>query len=130
MGLYLDYTTTNIAPFIENIFRIGNKFSVTPGFRFEYLHSTVKGYKSTDNVKQITNESRNRTFPLFGVGLEYKATPNTNFYANVSQAYRPIDYSQLTPFGTTSKIDPNLEDAYGFQFRFGIQGNNLKLFKF
>ena len=121
-GYNLDYTTTNIAPFVENIFRIGNKFSVTPGFRFEYLHSTAKGYRITDNVKQVPNESRSRTFPLFGIGIEYKATPNTNMYANVSQAYRPIDYSQLTPFGVTSKIDQNLKDAYGFNSDLGYRG--------
>ena len=121
-GYNLDFTTTNIAPFVENIFRIGNKFSVTPGFRFEYLNSTAKGYRTTDNVKQTATESRNRTFPLFGIGLEYKATRNTNIYGNFSQAYRPIDYSQVTPFGITSKIDPNLKDAYGFNTDLGYRG--------
>lgn len=121
-GYNLDFTTTNIAPFVENIFRIGNKFSVTPGFRFEYLHSTAKGYKTTDNVKQTTLEKRNRTYPLFGIGLEYKATSNTNIYGNFSQASRPIDYSQITPFGITSKIDPNLKDAYGFNTDLGYRG--------
>ena len=121
-GYNLDFTTTNIAPFVENIFRIGNKFSVTPGFRFEYLNSTAKGYRTTDNVKQTATENRNRTFPLFGIGLEYKATRNTNIYGNFSQAYRPIDYSQVTPFGITSKIDPNLKDAYGFNTDLGYRG--------
>ncbi len=121
-GYDLDYTTTNVAPFVENIFRIGNKFSVIPGFRFEYLHSTAKGYKTTDNVKLNAKENRNRTYPLFGIGLEYKATPNTNVYGNISQAYRPIDYSQITPFGITSKIDPNLKDAYGFNSDLGYRG--------
>ncbi|CAN5127917.1 TonB-dependent receptor [soil metagenome] len=121
-GYNLDFTTTNIAPFVENIFRVGNKFSITPGFRFEYLHSTVKGYKTTDNVNQTPNESRNRTYPLFGIGLEYKTTSNTNIYGNFSQAYRPIDYSQLEPFGVTSKIDPNLKDAYGFNTDLGYRG--------
>lgn len=113
-----DFTTTNIAPFIENIFRIGNKFTITPGFRFEYLNSTVKGYKKT----QETNESRKRYFPLAGIGVEFKPTANTNIYGNISQAYRPIDYSQLQPFGVTSRIDPNLKDAYGFNSDFGYRG--------
>ena len=121
-GYNLDFTTTNIAPFVENIFRIGNKLTITPGFRFEYLHSTAKGYKTTNNVKQSPNESRNRTFPLFGVGLEFKAATNTNFYGNISQSYRPIDYSQFAPFGVTSKIDPNLKDAYGFNTDLGYRG--------
>src|SRR5579872_2177704 len=33
----LDFTTTNLAPFIENIFRVTDRLSITPGFRFEYL---------------------------------------------------------------------------------------------
>ncbi|MEO6327474.1 MAG: TonB-dependent receptor, partial [Ginsengibacter sp.] len=129
-GYNLDFTTTNIAPFVENIFRVGNRFSITPGFRFEYLHSTAKGYKTNDNVKQSPNESRNRTFPLFGIGLEFKATNNTNIYGNFSQAYRPIDYSQLEPFGVTSKIDTNLKDAYGFNTDLGYRGTIKNILNF
>lgn len=121
-GYNLDFTTTNIAPFVENIFRIGNKFTITPGFRFEYLNSITKGYKITDNVKQEPNEYRNRYFPLAGIGLEFKPTTTTSIYGNFSQAYRPIDYSQLEPFGVTSRIDPNLKDAYGFNTDFGYRG--------
>lgn len=50
-GYDLDFTTTNVAPFVENIFRFGDKFSITPGFRFEYLNSTAKGYKTKEDVK-------------------------------------------------------------------------------
>lgn len=121
-GYNLDFTTTNIAPFVENIFRIGNKLTITPGFRFEYLNSTAKGYKVVDNIKQVPNESRNRYFALAGLGIEYKPSKNTSVYANFSQAYRPIDYSQLEPFGITSKIDPNLKDADGFNTDFGYRG--------
>jgi Fe(3+) dicitrate transport protein len=117
----LDFTTLNIAPFVENIFRIGTKFSITPGARFEYLRSTSKGYAINDNVKQIANEARTRTYPLFGVGLEYKPSGYSSVYGNISQAYRPIDYSQLQPFGVTAKIDPNLKDAYGFNSDLGYR---------
>jgi Fe(3+) dicitrate transport protein len=118
----IDFTTTNFAPFAENIFRIGKQFSVTPGIRFEYLKSTANGYKIVDNVKQVPNESRSRTFPLFGLGLEFKSSPNTSFYGNITQAYRPIDYSSLEPFGVTARIDPNLKDAYGYNSDLGYRG--------
>ncbi len=118
----LNFTTTNIAPFIENIFRINNHFTLTPGFRLEYLKSTGMGYKEINGTKIITNENRKRYMPLFGIGSEYKTSPNTNIYANVSQSYRPIDYSQLTGFGVTSKIDPNLKDANGFNADLGYRG--------
>ncbi|GAC1395122.1 MAG: TonB-dependent receptor [Sediminibacterium sp.] len=118
----LDFTTTNLAPFAENIFRIGNRLTVTPGFRFEYLKSTAKGYKTVDNAKQVPNESRTRTFPLFGIGFEFKTTHATSIYGNFSQAYRPVEYAQLEPFGVTSRIDPNLKDARGFNADLGYRG--------
>jgi len=118
----LDFTTTNIAPFIENIFRVSNRMSLTPGFRLEYFKSTGKGYKVDGADKIITNENRERYIPLFGIGSEYKTSSNTNIYANISQAYRPIDYSQITGFGISSKIDPNLKDANGFNADLGYRG--------
>ena len=121
-GYNLDFTTTNIAPFFENIFRAGRNFTITPGVRFEYLKSSARGYKTVDNVKQISNEYRTRTYPLFGIGLELKPSTNTSIYGNISQAYRPIDYSQLEPFGVAAKIDPNLKDAYGFNSDLGYRG--------
>ena len=118
----LDFTTTNIAPFIENIFRINNRFTLTPGFRMEYLKSTGKGYKEDNGSKVPTNENRQRYIALVGAGAEYKATVNSNIYMNISQAYRPIDYAQITAFGITSKIDPKLKDAKGFNGDLGYRG--------
>lgn len=120
-GYDLDFTTTNFAPFIENIFRLGEKLTVTPGFRFEYFTSTSKGYKVEDNEKLVANEKRSRQFPLLGTGIEYKPNATSSIYANYSQAYRPIDYSQLTPFGITSVIDPKMKDSKGFNSDLGYR---------
>jgi Fe(3+) dicitrate transport protein len=118
----IDFTTTNLAPFLENIFQVNDQLSITPGFRFEYLKSTSDGYKETDEGRLNTNEDRKRYMPLFGLGLQYKTTDYTNAYANISQAYRPISYSDLTPIGVTSKIDQNLKDAKGFNADLGYRG--------
>ena len=121
-GYDLDFTTTNFAPFIENIFKLSDRFSITPGFRLEYLKSTIKGKKDDEGEIQNVNESKTRTFALFGIGTEFKTSKNTNIYANISQAYRPVDYSQLEPFGVTSKIDPNMKDSNGFNSDLGFRG--------
>ena len=121
-GYDLDFSTTNLAPFVENIFRIGEKFTITPGFRFEYINSTASGYKTEDEFKIYTEQVRNRYFPLFGTGLEFKPSYNTSLYGNISQAYRPIDYVQLEPLGVISKIDPKLKDATGFNSDLGYRG--------
>lgn len=121
-GYNFDFTTTNIAPFVENIFRINDQFTITPGLRFEYLNTTALGYKIEDNDKLNTDQSRNRYFVLFGTGAEYKPTRNTSIYANISQSYRPISYAELEPLGVSSFVDSNLKDAKGYNSDFGYKG--------
>ncbi|MCA6441386.1 MAG: TonB-dependent receptor [Chitinophagaceae bacterium] len=122
-GYNLDFKTTNFAPFIENLFKISSRLSITPGFRFEYLNSKAKGYKTEGPDKMIANQNRNRYIPLFGLGIEWRTgMGNSNIYGNISQAYRPIDYSQLEPFGVSSKIDPLMKDASGFNADLGYRG--------
>ncbi|MFN8287887.1 MAG: TonB-dependent receptor [Chitinophagales bacterium] len=118
----LNFTTTNVAVFAENVFRPTDKLSITPGFRFEFLNSTAKGYVGEDGFVLNTDKAKNRYIYLFGVGLQYQTTATTNIYANWSQNYKPVDYSQLTPFGTTSRIDPKLNDANGFNTDLGFRG--------
>lgn len=122
-GYNLDFKTTNFAPFIENLFKISSRLSITPGFRFEYLNSKANGYKTEGPDKMIANQNRNRYIPLFGLGIEWRTgMGNSNIYGNISQAYRPIDYSQLEPFGVSSKIDPMMKDASGFNADLGYRG--------
>ena len=120
----LDFATTNVAVFIENTFRLGKKLSITPGFRYEYLNSTAKGYVTDSDSSAVvyTNRSQNRYIPLAGCGLQFKTTPTTNIYANCSQAYRPTNYSNQTPIGVSSKIDPHLKDASGYNADLGWRG--------
>jgi Fe(3+) dicitrate transport protein len=125
----LDFYTTNIAPFVENTFAFGKKFSVTPGVRFEYLSTTVNGYTENEDADSDVNpyiysrnQTRTRTFLMGGVGLQYKFNERNNFYANYSQSYRPVTYSDLTPFGSVARIDPNLKDAYADNADIGFRG--------
>ena len=122
-GKDLTFTTTNLAPFFDNIFRITPRFSVTPGFRFEDIHSTASGYIIDDSgVRLDATGSKDRFLPLAGIGLQYRTTGTTQIYANISQAYRPIDYASITPFGTSAVVDKNMKDAYGFNADLGFRG--------
>ncbi|WP_158829151.1 hypothetical protein [Mucilaginibacter lacusdianchii] len=56
----------------------------------------------------------NRNFPLFGTGLQYQLTHYTQLYGNVSQAYRPYLYANVTPADQLGVIDPNLKDIRGY----------------
>lgn len=120
----LDFSNINRAAFAENVFRINQKLLFTAGLRFENIGSTNSGRLNMVNGQAINllPATRIRNFLLFGVGAEYHITPLTEFYANFSEAYRPILISDLTPPGTTDVIDPNLKDSKGFNFDFGFRG--------
>lgn len=121
----LDFTTSNVAIFAENTLHFGERLSITPGLRYEYLNSTVKGYNPADDGSGVvySDISRNRNIFLAGAGAQYKTSRSTNIYANWSQAYRPIDYSNLTPFGTIATVDKNLKDAFGYNADLGFRGS-------
>ncbi len=113
------FTTRNLAGWIENSVRLGDRLSVAPGLRLEYLRSTAVGYTDTAFAPQ----AKSRTVPLLALGASWIASASTSLYANVSQAYRPLDYSSLTPIGSVSRIDPTLRDAHGTSADFGWRGS-------
>ena len=119
----LDFTTENVAVFAENQFKLTEKLSVTPGVRYEYIQNTGEGRFGISGGTDVAfpNKTISRSQPLFGLGLEYKFR-TTNIYANITQAFRPVLFSDLTPPAVTDVIDPNLKDASGFNADVGFRG--------
>lgn len=121
-GRDLNFETENYALFAENLFKIGKRLSITPGVRYEIINSTAKGYINTTSTGTIQENRQERNILLFGLGTELQTSAATNIYANFSQSYRPVTYSELTPSATTDVIDPNLKDASGYNADFGFRG--------
>ena len=119
----LDFTTENVAVFFENQFKVTEKFSVTPGVRYEYIKNIGEGRYGISNGNDVAfpDKTVSRSKPLFGLGLEYKFR-TTNIYANITQAFRPVLFSDLTPPTVTDVIDPNLKDASGYNADLGYRG--------
>lgn len=121
----IDYHTTNLAFFAENIFRVSDKFLIIPGIRYEYIQAKASGrngFTSSGEEIILQNQERGRGFLLAGIGTEYHVTSKTEIYANITQAYRPMQFADLTAPPTTNEIDPNLEDARGFNTDIGYRG--------
>ena len=127
----LNFETKNLALFAENQFRITQNFSVTPGIRFENIKSVGEGRFgiSGGNDVAFPNKKLERNKALFGLGMEYKLK-TTNFYANISQAYRPVLFSDITPPAVTDVIDPDLKDASGYNADLGYRGTFKKYLNF
>lgn len=120
----IDYTSTNAAAFIESIFRIGKKIIVIPGIRYEYIHAKASGQSNIVNGVPVLlqNQKSGRGFLLAGIGAEYHVTRGTEFYGNITQAYRPVQFADLTAPPTTDIVDPNLKDAKGYNIDLGYRG--------
>jgi len=120
----ITYKSFNGAAFAENIFRF-NKLLIIPGIRYELVEGKANGrngYTTDGSEILLQNQKRSRSFVLAGVGAEYHLTEKTELYGNITQAYRPIQFGDLTAPPTTDVIDPNLTDAKGYNADFGYRG--------
>jgi Fe(3+) dicitrate transport protein len=119
----LSFLTENIAFFAENIFQLGKHLILIPGFRIEQINNNANGRVNLigNSEVKIGTERRTRQFILPGVGAEYHIG-STEIYANYAQSYRPVLFSDLTANPITDIIDPDLQDAKGYNIDLGYRG--------
>lgn len=111
--------------FLENLFRI-DKLSITPGVRLENIWQSVNELKNVEKTaagRPLTNETDFAFVPLFGLGLEYAFTPQVQAYANVSQAYRPLIFTQAVPTSPNFVTDGNLDPSFIWNYEIGFRGD-------
>lgn len=126
------FPNKNYAIFAENIFKITEKLTLTPGVRFENIQTFSNGYykqrvlDGAGNIivenKVAESQTRARNFMLFGLGASYKINPKLEIYSNISQNYKAINFSDLRIINPNFFIDPNIKDEKGFTADFGFRG--------
>lgn len=134
------YPNDNAAVFAESIIRLGNGFAVVPGLRGEIITTRSDGYYAmrvedfAGNVLVDTNihetRERSRAFALFGIGLLYHSPELWECYANASQNYRSITFSDLHISNPNLRVDPNISDERGYTFDAGVRGTLLNVIAF
>lgn len=128
------YPNQNIALFTENILYLNDKFSITPGMRFEYIKTESNGYiKKFDTNKAGTpklvsidnsDDVYERSFILLGLGASYKPSIALEFYANASQNYRSVTFGDISTVNPSFATDPNIRDERGgYTIDLGARGN-------
>lgn len=127
-----DFPNLNLALFGENIFFVTSKLSITPGFRFEFIETGSEGIYTEirfDNAgneifRRDTTDNRtlDRAFLLLGIGASYQYSSSVELYANLSQNYRSVTFSDIRVVNPTFIIDPGIVDEEGFTGDFGIRG--------
>lgn len=130
------FPNRNTAFFAENIVYLGQRWSFTPGLRFEHIETASRGsYQQVifDNagnpIFRDTLEDQQflpRSFLLAGVGLSYRADAQWELYANFSQNYRSVTFSDIRIANPAFRIDPNISDEQGFTTDLGLRGEPLR----
>ena len=125
------YPNQNIALFGENVFYLKENFSVTPGIRYEYISTQSRGSFRNINLDAAANpiydtiifqdQVKDRSFFLTGIGLSYK-TAEHEIFANISQNYRSVTFSDISIISPSYMVDPNITDETGNSFDIGIRG--------
>jgi Fe(3+) dicitrate transport protein len=127
-----EFPSENIALFGEHIFRIGEKWSVTPGVRWEYIKTEAEGYYKntvTNLAGEVISEEtiqdyrfNDRNIVIGGIGITYSIKKSNEIYANFSQNYRSINFTDMQIQNPNFQIDPNLQDETGYNADIGVRG--------
>jgi Fe(3+) dicitrate transport protein len=135
------FPNRNVSVFAEHIFHLNEKFSIIPGVRFEYINTKANGFyagKIPSNIptdielgeRTYEPRSNQRQFVIVGLGLSYQPTQSVNVYANLSQNYRSITFSDMRIANPSAEIDPNLQDEKGYSFDVGIRSQQTKFYAY
>lgn len=125
------FPSRNYAVFAENLFYLTEKWTFTPGIRGEYIRTEAEGYYRNEVYsggelifsQKFEDEQRNeRSFLILGVGSSFRPSALLEFYSNISQNYRSINFTDLVVVNPNIKIDEDLEDERGYNADLGLRG--------
>jgi Fe(3+) dicitrate transport protein len=123
----------NAAAFAELVLRPLPGLSIVPGIRAEYISTASMGYyvervrdlagNPISEVQYNENRQNNRSLVLLGIGSAYQMDEDMEIYANFSQNYRAITYSDLRVLNPNFRIDSNIADETGYNADLGLRGS-------
>lgn len=130
----------NYAFFTENLFKLSDRVTLTPGVRYERITTGSQGYYSNvvkdlaGNVimSETINEDRENTrdFALLGLSVGYTISEDVESYINISQNYRAVTFNDMRVMNPNNRIDVNLKDENGYSGDIGVRGTVGQLLYF
>lgn len=123
----LTFNTNNLAIFAEQVIRFSPRFILIPGIRAERILSNVTGRLGLNLAGEeipVLTQPMQRNFLLGGISAEYHLSNGFEIYANITQNYRPILFSDMQAIPGSEQIDPNLKDASGYNNDLGFRGRS------
>ena len=129
------FPSRNVSLFAEQLFNLTDTWTLTPGVRYEYIRTAADGYFNRRVIsggqlifeERIDVVKRNaRSLVLLGVGAGHQLTPTLEAYANASQNYRSINFTDLAVINPNLIVDSLLRDERGYNADLGLRGEVAK----
>lgn len=127
------FPSFNTAFFAEQLFYLTPRLGLTAGLRYEFIRTDSEGVwkrnrfdfagnliSTTPNFEQ---RSVFRSFPLFGIGASYALSDELEIYANGSQNFRSITFSDLRVVNPNFRLDSMITDENGYNLDLGLRGS-------
>ncbi len=114
--------SVSIAASVENQFHLNERFSVSPGLRFEKGNSKMTGTISYVETAQVPQEIE-YNFVSLGVNANYQISPTNRIYGGISQANRPVIFQDIIPGSPLATISPDLTHSFGYNSEVGWEIN-------
>lgn len=120
-GRNLHYQSHSIAFSVENMIAFSPRFTVSPGFRYEYGDTDMTGYISYLDPADTPNRIQHN-IPAFGINTQFKFDENNSLYGGISQAHRPVLFKDIVPGSTLERANKDLKNAFGYNAELGARG--------
>ncbi|MGB3617986.1 MAG: TonB-dependent receptor, partial [Catalinimonas sp.] len=127
-----DFPSRNVSLFTEHVWQLTPRLSVTPGLRAEYIRTMSQGYyrnRVRDRAGNlVVDEPRfeetnvGRAFAFGGLGVSYRPRTDLELYANASQNYRSVTFSDLRVDNPNFRLDSSIVDEHGYNLDLGTRG--------
>lgn len=124
-GRDIHFKSNNLAFFAENAFSLTDKWTVSPGIRWENGKSNMSGVVKYYPANELPTTIKHQ-FALVGMSTQYILNKENTLYGGFSQAYRPVIFKDIVPASAYERIDKNLKDATGYNLEAGVRGKILK----
>lgn len=131
------FPSKNWAGFVESIWMLNRKFSVSGGLRYEFIQTAAEGSYREQIFHPLTGvllfdstyyESKltKRDILLGGIGFSYRPNEKREVYGNIAQNYRGINFSDIRIVNPNQVVDPNIQDERGYNSDLGIRGKSKR----
>lgn len=128
------FPSNNASLFTEVLIPLSECWFITPGVRFEHITTMTDGYYTETNVHPLTGEvlfqdqvesssSVSRNILLGGMGAVWRCMPNMEIYANGSQNYRALNFSDIYVNNPNLEIATDMTDERGYTLDLGAKGS-------